>query len=213
MKKVMKKNSYREVLKKFGIEPEELFNEGMAQIVRIDKNIIRDDWEKLKTNVEDENATVYVRGHGRGNSIEKLLPLYKEVFKCKIEKDPSNNSRPKVILKKAFPDLEYEDYQISHLFEERTNNPLLFGAPWMICYTPKIIDPFTGHETKGFPKLRKRFVVWAYIINFDYIKDYNKIIINTYWPNLKKFFDNKKDNPEYSEILDDDKFNNHMIAA
>ena len=68
MKKVMKKNSYREVLKKFGIEPEELFNEGMAQIVRIDKNIIRDDWEKLKTNVEDENATVYVRGHGRGNS-------------------------------------------------------------------------------------------------------------------------------------------------
>lgn len=25
----------------------------------------------------------------------------------------------------------------------------MFEAPWNICYTPKIIDPFTGHESKG----------------------------------------------------------------
>lgn len=209
-----KVNSYTVVLQQFGIEPEELFDKGFEQIVRINDEIISKGWKKLKDNVENGKETVYVRGHGRdSNKTDILLKLLRKVFNPSIEKDPSNNARPKDILQKAFTDVEYEDYQISHLFEERTNNPLLFGAPWMICYTPKIIDPFTGHETKGFPELRVNFVEKAFKKNQCYIEDYNKIINEKYWPRLKDFFDNNINNPEYSEILQDVKFKKHMIAA
>ena len=42
-----------------------------------------------------------------------------------------------------------QNYQCSHVFDDRTKNPLLFEAVWNMVLTPKMIDPLTGHETSG----------------------------------------------------------------
>lgn len=42
-----------------------------------------------------------------------------------------------------------KNYVCSHVFDNRTQNPLLFEAVWNIVLTPKMIDPLTGNETKG----------------------------------------------------------------
>ena len=42
-----------------------------------------------------------------------------------------------------------KNFQCSHVFDNRTKNPLLFEAAWNVVFTPKMIDPLTGHETLG----------------------------------------------------------------
>lgn len=54
----------------------------------------------------------------------------------------------------------------------------LFEAPWNICYTPKIMDPFTGHETKGtWPQeYQQLFLSKAADLYRPFIDDYNNLI-------------------------------------
>ena len=204
-------NSYTEVLdalsKRIGktITPHDLFEIGMGHVKRIEDTQIHNGWKALVDNVcnPNSNAEVSVRSHGRNASgSDELLSVLEAVFDREFIIDKTNNQGPSSILKKAF-DEEYQDYQISHVFEERTNNPLLFTAPWMICYTPKIIDPFTGHETKGFPEFREEFIDWAFSVNKEYIDDYNEII-RPYWRKLKSVLNANG----YEE-----KFQKHMIAT
>ena len=42
-----------------------------------------------------------------------------------------------------------KNFQCSHVFDDRTKNPILFESIWNIALTPKMIDPLTGHETLG----------------------------------------------------------------
>lgn len=196
-------NSYDEIMKVFRqnkglrLTTEELFKVSLRNVVRIkDKTEVDRLWNALQDNVKtvgvvcnknNKNLPVYVRGHGRNGSGDKDLKcILANVFQRQFLIDPSNNSHPHNILKDEIEG-EYEDYQVSHLFERRTNNPFLFGAPWMICYAPKILDPFTGHESKGFPELTQFFVRWAFVMNKEYIKEYNEIIID-YWNELKSYF-------------------------
>ncbi|MBR5748205.1 MAG: hypothetical protein IKY01_05390 [Prevotella sp.] len=209
-------DSYEEVLNELSskigkkITIDQLFESGMNKIIRIDKDKIDREWEKLKGRIINgriinKEEDVYVRSHGRnGSGNIKLIPLLKEVFDMKFETDSTNNSKPKSLLKRCCGD-EYQNYQISHIFEERTNNPFLFTAPWMVCFTPKIIDPFTGHESKGYPELRRKFTQWAYDTNKKYIENYNKLILR-YWKRLKALFDEEK-------YRDDEKFRERMIIA
>lgn len=200
-----KQNSYEVVLSALSkekntlITTEELFNVALKEVVRIDNEDVVDFyWHELikavktKDNKQNNNTTnkVYVRGHGRNGSGNKDLDeILKAVFERGFQIDQANNNRPDSILKKLIPG-EFEDYQISHLFEHRTNNPFLFEAPWMVCYVPKILDPFTGHEIKGFPMLIERFVRWAFITNKKYINEYNGLILE-YWNKLKDHFNSK----------------------
>lgn len=204
-------DSYEEVLNELSskigkkITIDQLFESGMNKIIRIDKERIKTEWEKLKGRINNKEENVYVRSHGRNASgNEKLKSVLKIVFGMEFKTDSDNNSKPKSLLKRCCGD-EYQNYQISHIFEERTNNPFLFTAPWMVCFTPKIIDPFTGHESKGYPKLRVKFTQWAYNTNKEYIEDYN-ILILSYWKKLKALFDKGQD--EY-----DEKFKERMIIA
>ena len=206
-------NSYVEVMcalsRKIGktIEPKDLFEAGLDQIKLI--NDANNEWKSLVENVFDTNSTkeVYVRSHGRnGGGSDKLCDVLEYVFGRTFSIDKSNNAEPKRILKRAFNDIDCQDYQISHIFEERTNNPLLFGAPWMICYTPKIIDPFTGHESQGFPMFREAFVNKVYSHNEAFINEYNKIVREKCWPKLKEYF-------ESGLFADDTNFKNHMIVT
>lgn len=194
-------NSYMKLMaalsEKMGVEitTEKLFDVALEEVVRIDDKTIKKLWGTLKKDVMTEGVEnykkspqkVYVRGHGRnGSGNDDLIEILKAVFKRDFQIDRANNTRPDSILKKIIPG-EFEDYQISHLFEHRTNNPFLFEAPWMVCYVPKILDPFTGHEIKGFPKLTERFVRWAFKTNKEYINDYNDLVLE-YWNKLKDHF-------------------------
>ena len=69
------------------------------------------------------------------------------------------------------------NYQVSHIWGH-TKNVLMFEAPWNICYTPKIIDPFTGHETKGdLPeRFQMEFIKFCTKKYQKYIIEYNNLI-------------------------------------
>lgn len=173
------------------ITVEDLFNVALSKIIRINNKQIKELWSQLIKDVDDKKGQndVFVRSHGRnGIGNADLLRVLEAVFGRKFTIDKTNNAKPKKIIEECCGK-DYQDYQISHLFEERTCNPLLFGAPWMICYVPKIIDPFTGHESKGFPKLTQSFISWAFQMNQNYIEKYNSLIIK-YWGLLKTHLDN-----------------------
>ncbi len=80
-----------------------------------------------------------------------------------------------------------KNFQYSHVFDDRTKNPLLFEACWNGVLTPKVIDPLTGHETLGeWPRqfqpvfrneIRKRFK--ASIIHFNEIAQKYRNVIAT----------------------------------
>ena len=93
-----------------------------------------------------------------------FVEVYGKVFpnaKIKIEK--SGNTAPKQNFSKIAKcqlhspskkpsvgmTLLLQNYQCSHVFDDRTKNPLLFEAVWNMVLTPKVIDPLTGHETSG----------------------------------------------------------------
>lgn len=61
----------------------------------------------------------------------------------------------------------------------RTKNIYLFTAPWNVLFVPRIIDPLTGHESKGRlqENFQKQFNDLIFSKYSGYIKDYNKIII------------------------------------
>lgn len=209
-------DSYEQVLNELSsnigkeVTIDQLFESGMNKIIRINKEKIKTEWEELKDKIKNNKGDVYVRSHGHnatGN--DKLKSLLKGVFEREFKTDSDNNSKPKSLLKRCCGD-GYQNYQISHIFEERTNNPFLFTAPWMVCFTPKIIDPFTGHESKGYPELRVKFTQWAYNTNEEYIEDYN-ILIRPYWEKLKEIFN--PDNTNDEEYKCDEKFKERMIIA
>lgn len=133
--------------------------------------------------------------------------LYKKVFpNANIIVEGGGNTRPKENLKKitkcqpyssseAFhvaADIEVvlKNYQCSHVLDNRTKNPLLFEAAWNLVFTPKMIDPLTGHETLGrWPRefqprfrdaVRKRF--------HDLMKQFNDFA-DKYRPQIQKGLD------------------------
>ena len=56
----------------------------------------------------------------------------------------------------------------------------MFESPWNICYTPKLIDPFAGHETKGeWPKeFQQLFTAHAYSKYKAFVDDYNQLLLD-----------------------------------
>lgn len=141
------------------------------------------EWERLKNRVlEDER--VYIRGYGRNaHGTHLYQSLYAEILgNHHIVKDPTNNNVPQILIQKLtglHRNKDIYNYQVSHIFG-RTKNPFLFESPWNICYMPKIMDPFTGHESKGecsnqFQKLLQTYVYRKYQ---PLIEDYNQLLID-----------------------------------
>ena len=69
------------------------------------------------------------------------------------------------------------NYQVSHIWGH-TKNPFFFEAPWNICCTPKLMDPFTGHESKGIcpEEYQKIFFAKAYSLYAPFLEDYESVI-------------------------------------
>lgn len=112
-----------------------------------------------------KRKTLKIRKYGNRAENEGLfIELYRRVFRhARIVVESGGNAAPKENIKKATRSLIYsqsdgfsilswarrvlQNYQCSHVFDNRTKNPLLFEAVWNIALTPKVVDPFTGHET------------------------------------------------------------------
>ena len=175
------RDSYYGFMNHFGIKPKALFEWGMKAIIFPPEEMVEAEWEALKKRIIN-NEEVIIRGYGRDARKTKLyIDFYKYLLhNDHIKKDPTNNNAPQSIIRKMTGLTRNKDiynYQVSHIWGH-TKNVFMFEAPWNICYTPKIIDPFTGHESKGdLPEeFQEYFLKYAQKKYKKYIKDYNRII-------------------------------------
>jgi hypothetical protein len=182
-------DGYKVFMERFNITENQMIDFGIKETIFIPKDIVYEEWQYLKERVYTGKDKIYIRGYGRdAKGTDLYINLYKEVFGHeKFFKDPTNNGEPTKILKvltgysrQEKPTLKYKrirNYQVSHIFG-RTKNPFSFTAPWNIVYVPKIMDPFTGHESKGelTNVFQKQFLEKFYIYYQDYIEEFNEIM-------------------------------------
>lgn len=175
------RDSYYDFMNYFGIKPKELFDWGMNAIIFPPNKTVETEWENLKHRIFNNNV-VYIRGYGRdAHGTQLYTDFYGYAFKnYQVIKDPTNNNKPQSNIKKMTGLARNKDiynYQVSHIWG-KTKNIFLFEAPWNICYIPKIIDPFTGHETKGDLPIdfQEYFIKSVQKKYRKYIDDYNQII-------------------------------------
>lgn len=175
------RDSYARFIKRFNIKKEEIYEFGLEETILPDIELLDVNWKELKRRLFS-NEKVYIRGAGRdAKGTQIYLEFYKRVFEnYNIEKDPTNNLQPQKIIRELSGyqrNKNLFNYQVSHIFG-KTKNPILFEAPWNIALVPKIIDPFTGHETKGQWPVEYQEVFMAMVKErYDkYIREYNEII-------------------------------------
>lgn len=175
-------DSYQEFLNHFNIDKKSFFEWGISCTIfpPIDKVAL--EWEILKKRIFNDQP-VYIRGYGRdAKGTDLYIKLYEKLFSnYQIKKDPTNNATPRKIIQQLTGLKHNSDifnYQTSHIWG-RTKNIFMFEAPWNICYTPKIIDPFTGHEAKGIwpTEYQQLFITKAQNLYNSFINEYNQIII------------------------------------
>lgn len=174
-------DSYQKFLNHFDINKEALFEWGIETTIFPPIEKVIQEWELLKARVLT-NQPVYIRGYGRdGHGTQLYKDLYRFLFGNEhVEKDPTNNAMPQKCIQRLTGlkrNTDIYNYQVSHIWGH-TKNVFLFEAPWNICYTPKIMDPFTGHETKGsWPEeYQKIFLDRAMELYKPFVADYNKLI-------------------------------------
>lgn len=148
----IKMDSYQNFLDNFKIDENDFFRWGISTTIFPPVSKVKEEWSSLIRRISN-NQTVYIRGYGRDAHGTKLYKnLYKELFNnYHVKKDPTNNDRPQKLIYKLTGykrNNNIYNFQTSHIWG-RTKNIFMFEAPWNICYTPKITDPFTGHEAKG----------------------------------------------------------------
>ena len=198
-------DSYSSFLNDFEIDKNEFFDWGVSATIFPNVDRVAAEWEVLKKKVLN-NQKVFIRGYGRD---AHATNLYKDMYKTllgnsSVEKDPTNNTQPHKLIERLTRLKRNKDifnYQVSHIWGH-TKNIFMFEAPWNICYTPKIVDPFTGHETKGdWPvEYQKRFFAKATELYRPFIEDYNKLLyeleiekrMQRYLDDLYKDFPEKK---------------------
>lgn len=176
-------DSYQKFLNHFGISEQALFDWGIENTIFPPAEQVALEWELHKSRVLG-NQPVYIRGYGRDSHGTQLYKdLYKYIFGNEhVKKDPTNNAAPRKCIQNLTGlkiNIDLYNYQVSHIWG-RTKNVFLFEAPWNICYSPKIMDPFTGHETKGnWPgEYQKAFLGRAYELYGSFVADYNKLIFD-----------------------------------
>lgn len=149
----------------------------------IDEEKAKEEWEHIKSNIKNKQKTLYVRAFGKnGQGSYIYQEFYKSLFQATIKVDSSNNTYPTKLLetltgftKKKKANLL--NYQVSHIFG-LTKNPYAFCAPWNIVFIPKILDPFTGHESRG--EITEKITAMYRELMWDkyghLISDYNQVM-------------------------------------
>ncbi|HFI2432212.1 TPA: hypothetical protein ACGO1Y_001492 [Streptococcus suis] len=176
-------------------------------------------WNGLKASIENNMQEVSVRTFGDKGKIqtkEILEEFYLFVFDGKsiIKIDPSNNSKATSVLNKFTnytKNKEHksknilQNYQVSHVFG-KTLNCYAFTALWNILYLPKILDPLTGHESKGALTQQFTLLLQGYMKkNYrNQIEEFNEIMKKTFLPKIEEFRGRKDelDKKYGSEMVD-----------
>ena len=144
------KNAYLEFFKLF--PKDKFFQFGIDNIIAIDTDKAKVEWNKLKGRIHNKDGDLFVRSSGRnGAGNDSLKIFYKDIFGININIDPTNNQKPRALVNTLSGyeiNNNIQNYQTSHVFGN-TKNVYCFVAPWNIVLLPKIIDPLTGHEAKG----------------------------------------------------------------
>lgn len=180
-------------------------------------NEIQAEWKSLIDSVLNNNE-VFIRGYGRD---AKGTYLYQELFKIilnndNIKKDSTNNTKPTQLLQKitGFSKTIKKDnekkkkisnYQVTHIFG-KTKNPFLFTAPWNIVWKSKILDPFTGHESKGenTEEYKIAFIKKSKELYSEFIDEYNTLALKYFSEDkLEKAFDIMKNNLDIDKTVFD----------
>lgn len=183
------KDSYLNFFAKGYISKEQFFEFGLSETIYVDFDKAAEKWEQLKLEVLG-NKQVFIRGFGRDAQGTHLFQtFYRYLFgNYRVEKDKNNNAQPTKLIREwtgysKAGGANYQpirNYQIAHVFG-RTKNPYCFCAPWNIVYIPKLVDPLTGHESKGdyTEEFQKLFQKQCYERFSELIDDYNSIISNS----------------------------------
>ncbi len=174
-------DSYQEFLTHFKIDRESFFEWGISVTIFPPADKVASEWERLKKRIFN-NQTVYIRGYGRdAHGTQMYKDFYAKLLgNTHVEKDPTNNAIPHGLIQcttELKRNSDIYNYQVSHIWG-RTKNVFMFGAPWNICYVPKIMDPFTGHETKGIwpAEYQKLFKRKADELYRPFVDEYNWIL-------------------------------------
>jgi len=202
------RDSYERFFSKGYLKKEQFFAFGLDETIYAPYEKTELEWENLKQRVKS-NQTVYIRGFGRNTGGTHLfLALYAKLFhNTSIKKDPTNNAEPTKLIRELTgysksPHSKFEsirNYQVSHIFG-RTKNVLAFTAPWNIVYTPKMLDPFTGHEAKGLmvAEFTKLFQQQGYARFAKLIDDFNELVSNTeFVRRIDECIDELSNDPEF----------------
>jgi hypothetical protein len=170
-----KLDSYDRFFKAFNIKKEDFYEFGIKEAIYPPLVKVEEQWEELKQRILN-NGAVSIRRYGRDKKgTELYIGLYRELFKNnRIYEDRTNNQKPQQIIERLTGFKRKQDilnYQVSHIFG-MTKNIFMFEASWNIVFIPKIMDPFTGHETKG-----------------DWPKEFQEIFLKSVYSKYKKFID------------------------
>ena len=200
------RDSYQTFFEYFKIDFSDIIEFGIEiDTIYPDKNEIKNDWRNLIEAIEN-NKEVYIRGYGRdAHGTSLYQELYKILLKNEnIKKDSTNNAKPtqllqnitnysKTIKKDNKAKRKISNYQVTHIFG-RTKNPFLFTAPWNIVWKSKMLDPFTGHESKGknTNDYKNAFLKKSKDLYHEYIDEYNNLV--------SKYFTQEKIENAFSQM-------------
>ena len=148
--------SYSEFFARFNINEDEFVEYGLStsKFVSIDDALNR--WHILQDDLLNDRP-VYIRADPRGIWRE----FYRQVFgNNHVLTDRDGNTIPIEVMSqmthyttrpRSFPEcVVLKNYILSHVFDVRTMNPLLFSNPCNFAYTPSFIDPLTGKSIGNF---------------------------------------------------------------
>lgn len=218
------RDSYQKFFEHFQIDFDDIVNFGIEiDTVYPNPKKINSEWNYLLKRIEN-NEEVFIRGYGRD---AHGTALYQELFRIllnnhNIKKDQTNNAKPTQLLQNitGFSKTIKQDndrkekiinYQVTHIFG-RTKNPFLFTAPWNIVWKSKMLDPFTGHESKGIntERYHEAFIKKSKELYSDYIIEYNNLV--------EKYFSQEKLENAFKQMnlnseIDQKTFNKFKVDA
>jgi hypothetical protein len=188
---VVVRESYSEFLQTFQIGEDAFVEYGINHSIFATDEQALDKTEELIRALKKENdkpITITIR-KDRGRHANLWLELYRYLFdNDHVQFDGDGNKVPRDTLAAATlsppsghgGNTILHNYILSHVFDVRTMNPLLFGNTCNFAFTPTIFDPLTGMARGGIAMhFRERFRMRAYE---TFQKSYEKInaFINTY---------------------------------
>lgn len=176
--------SYSEFFARFNIDEDELIKYGFSKSIFVSADAALNRWHNLCEDLLNDRP-VYIRADPRGIWRE----FYRQVFNnSHVLTDPDGNTEPIAVMSRmtnyttrpaSFPEcIELKNYILSHVFDFRTMNPLLFSNPCNFAFTPSFIDPFTGKAIGNFAvRYRRAFRQYAFE-KYNQVYNEYKLFVN-----------------------------------